>query len=297
MVVKANEKQLSFLFQETDSYFEMGDLILYKAHLTHMLPYKKIEQNQKEKIVFYLNDFIPVSKVISSMEQNDIIDVLYAMIFLIEKVEENGFLTKECIWCKYEHIYFDTVDKKPMFALLPISGEFRYADGMDWNNRFLTAITHIAEALPTEKFNQILDLVRLMLSGQMACTEVLEIINGLGSGFSDRKVGRKLNKADKKIIFEACEGTEKFSFEATDDEFVIGSDSIKADKVKLISEALSQKHCKIIKQNNIFFVQNLDAKKQTLLNGECIPVYELAQLSNNDVLTLADIDFRVYISE
>ena len=50
MIVKENEKQLSFLFQEKDSYFEMGYLILKQAKLAGMLPYKRIQQNGKEKL-------------------------------------------------------------------------------------------------------------------------------------------------------------------------------------------------------------------------------------------------------
>lgn len=295
MVVKANEKQLSFLFQETDAYFEMGDMILEKAHFTDMLPCKRIEQNQKEKIIFGLNGFIPISKLISSFEQNDIIDILYAMIFMIEKVEQNGFLKKECIWCKYEHIYFDTKDNKPMFALLPISKEVRYADGMDWNKRFLNTVTHITKYLSEQNQNRILELVNNMLSGQMDCEDVLEIINGFGSGSSDKKVGRCAKKAEKSLTLELCIDNESFLLETVREELVIGSDSITSDKA--VKTGLSQKHCKIIKQNDIFFVQNLEAEKQTLLNGKCIPMYELAQLNHKDVLTLSDLDFKVNIFE
>lgn len=297
MVVKANEKQLSFLFQEADYYFEMGDMILQKAHLEYMLPCKKIEQNKKVKIVFQLNNLIPMSKILLSLEQNDIIDILYTMIFMIEKVEENGFLKKECIWLKYEHIYYDIANNKPMFALLPISNEFRYPDGMDWNKRFLTAITHTAEFLPPEKFNAIVEAVKLMLNKQISCENVLEIINGFGSGFSEKRVGRISKKAEKKLILERYPGEEKVSFELAEDEFVIGSDTAMQNGVTSVFDDLSQKHCRIIRQDNIFFVQHLDSEQSTFLNGECIPKSELAQLNHGDILTLANVEFRVYISE
>lgn len=297
MIVKVNEKQLSFLFQEADPYFEMGYMILEQAQLSGMLPFKRMEQNGKEKLLFQISKFIPLSEMVPILGQNEIIDVLYAMIFMTQKVEENGFLKKECIWCKYEHIYYDEASKKPLFAVLPISKEFRYADGMDWNNRFLDAITHVASFLPPVKFNRVLNLVSLWRTEQMDCEAVLEAINELGSGMSGMLVDRTVEEPEKKLslVYSGREGT--YQFDVSGEEFVIGKNPDVVDGAIQLSDAMSRKHCKIIKQSNRFFVQDLGSVNHTFVNGEYIPPFELMELNQSDILTLADIDLRVHISE
>lgn len=297
MIVKVNEKQLSFLFQEADPYFEMGYMILEQAQLSGMLPFKRMEQNGKEKLLFQISKFIPLSEMVPILGQNEIIDVLYAMIFMTQKVEENGFLKKECIWCKYEHIYYDEASKKPLFAVLPISKEFRYADGMDWNNRFLDAITHVASFLPPVKFNRVLNLVSLWRTEQMDCEAVLEAINELGSGMSGMLVDRTVEEPEKKLslVYSGREGT--YQFDVSGEEFVIGKNPDVVDGAIHLSDAMSRKHCKIIKQSNRFFVQDLGSVNHTFVNGEYIPPFELMELNQSDILTLADIDLRVHISE
>lgn len=297
MIVKVNEKQLSFLFQEADPYFEMGYMILEQAQLSGMLPFKRMEQSGKEKLLFQISKFIPLSEMVPILGQNEIIDILYAMIFMTQKVEENGFLKKECIWCKYEHIYYDEASKKPLFAVLPISKEFRYADGMDWNNRFLDAITHVASFLPPVKFNRVLNLVSLWRTEQMDCEAVLEAINELGSGMSGMLVDRTVEEPEKKLslVYSGREGT--YQFDVSGEEFVIGKNPDVVDGAIQLSDAMSRKHCKIIKQSNRFFVQDLGSVNHTFVNGEYIPPFELMELNQSDILTLADIDLRVHISE
>ena len=45
--------------------------------------------------------------------------------------------------------------------------------------------------------------------------------------------------------------------------------------------------------NNKYIVQDLKSVKHTLVNCIMIPPYELTELVNNDILSVADIEFRV----
>ena len=158
MIVKENEKQLSFLFQEKDSYFEMGYLILKQAKLAGMLPYKRIQQNGKEKLCFQISKVEKLADILSGLSEDEVIDVLYAVVFMTQRVEENGFMKKECIWCRYEQIYMDRESHGPMFAVLPITQEFRYADGLDWMKGFEDCLCRIAEHLSVKKQQRVQQL-------------------------------------------------------------------------------------------------------------------------------------------
>ena len=109
MIVKMNDGQLSFWFQEDDPYFEIGYKILEQADIAEMLPYKRKQQNGYDKLSFICDKrLVPLAKMVEGLNNNDIIDLIYEMIYLTQKVEENGFLKKECIWYRYGYSCINT---------------------------------------------------------------------------------------------------------------------------------------------------------------------------------------------
>ena len=45
--------------------------------------------------------------------------------------------------------------------------------------------------------------------------------------------------------------------------------------------------------NNSYFVQDLDSANHTFVNGIIIPAFQLMELEQSDIVSIADIDFRV----
>ncbi|MBQ2937043.1 MAG: FHA domain-containing protein [Lachnospiraceae bacterium] len=297
MIVKENEKQLSFLFQEKDSYFEMGYLILKQANLAGMLPYKRVQQNGKEKLCFQISEVEKLSQILPKLAEDEVIDVLYAVVFMTQRIEENGFMKKECIWCRYEQIYMDRDSCSPMFAVLPITQEFRYADGSDWMRGFEECLYRIAEYLSIKKQQRIQQLIKLYKTGQMKVEEFLEEINQLGNGMSgllvDKSEEEKCVKSNKlELVYAGREGT--FQFCVGDEAFLIGR-GMDSDGMLQISMKVSRRHCLITKINGNYFVQDLDSTNGTYVNDTQIPPYELMELEHNDILCVGDVELRVQV--
>ncbi len=297
MIVKENEKQLSFLFQENDSYFELGYLILNQAKLAGMLPYKRTQQSGKEKLCFKTGEVERLSDILPQLQEDEIIDVLYAVVFMTKRVEENGFMKKECIWCRYEQIYFDRESHMPLFAVLPITQEFRYADGTDWLNGFEECLGRIAEYLPEKKKQRVQQLIVLYKTKQIDTEEMLEEMNHLGNGMSgllvDSEEEMPMEKPNRlELIYAGKEGT--FRFRVEDEDFMIGRE-MDSDGVLQVSMKVSRRHCLITKLNKNYFVQDLDSTNGTYVNDMRIPSYELMELEHNDVLCVGDVEFRVQV--
>ena len=295
MIVKENEKQLSFLFQEKDSYFEMGYLILKQAKLAGMLPYKRIQQNGKEKLCFQISKVEKLSDILSGLSEDEVIDVLYAVVFMTQRVEENGFMKKECIWCRYEQIYMDRESHSPMFAVLPITQEFRYADGSDWMKGFEDCLCRIAEYLSMKKQQRVQQLIKLYKAGQMKVEAFLEEINQLGNGISGLLVDKaeedtSVKTSKLELVYAGREGTFQFCMEK--EEFSIGRGS-ESDGVLQVSMKVSRKHCVTTRINGNYFVQDLDSTNGTYVNSIQIPPFELMELEQNDVLCVGDVELRV----
>lgn len=52
MLVKAKEKEISFLLQEHDPFLEIGCRVLEQEQVREMLPYRRKQQSGREKLVF-----------------------------------------------------------------------------------------------------------------------------------------------------------------------------------------------------------------------------------------------------
>lgn len=301
MLVKADGKKISFLFQETDAFFDMGCAILEQEHMEQMLPYKRKQQNGREKLIFRTDagGIVRLADVVQSFKEEELLSVLYGLFSLNKKIEKNGFLKRECIWYQYEHIYYDKDQKRIMAAILPVVGEVKYADGVSWYGHFGETVTRIAEHLPQQKADHVERLVSLLQSHLITDEEAVRELGNLGCGVPGAlsgQSGQDEKKAQKVVLRLLYSGQgARVEFEVGDQDFLIGRNANAANGVisEALSKAVSRKHCLIIKMQNKYFVQDLKSVNHTLVNGIMIPPYELMELEDNDILSVADMEFRV----
>lgn len=295
MIVKSNEKNISFLFQEKDPYYEMGFKILEHANISSMLKYKRKNLNGCEKIVFDVTakNLAPLSDVINDMNDYDLIDLLYELIYLINEVERTGLLGKECIWYNFENIYYDIEKRIPMVAIIPLAGELRKVEGRSWKEWFNDAMIRIASFLSEKKRDRFVIFIGMYGRNTLDYEGLLEEVNLLGSGKSGMLVNTPIELPTYKmqLLYVGREGRIEFLVE--EDDFILGKSPEKSDGVLDISEAVSRRHCLFTKINNSYFVQDLDSANHTFVNGIIIPAFQLMELEQSDIVSIADIDFRV----
>ena len=244
-----------------------------------------------------MKDIVPLQQIVPRLNHNTIIDIVYELVFLTQKVEANGFLKKECIWYKYEHIYYNVASQHIMTAILPITREFRYADGLDWFGRFAETISQISAYLGEKQAAQVKNVIQMFRCGKLHCDDVLEELDRCGSGMSGILAGKGSKPPDTflQLYYSGREG--ELTFRIEQNEYVIGANPEVCMGVipETISRAVSRRHCSIVERNRKYFVQDLGSTNHTFVNAQVIPKNELMELSNHDILSVADVEFRVKI--
>ena len=299
MFIKENDKQISFFFYEADPFFDMGCGILEQEHIELVLPYKRKQQNGKEKLIFSTENstVAKLADVIQDLEEGSIIDLLYEIFFLNEKIEENGLLKKECIWYHYDQIYYDTHKREIRVIVLPVIEEVKNKNHIDWQKQFEETLDTIIRFLSEEKAAQIRKLLSAFWAKEITQEDMLRKLDQLGcnvSGILSSQIAYCQDTA-LKLIYSGKNN--RIEFNIGDKEFLIGRDAKEADGVitEEISKAVSRKHCLITKMQKKYFVQDLESVNRTLVNGIMIPPYELMEIEDNAILSVADIEFRVKI--
>ncbi len=299
MLVKARDRQLSFLFQEQDPFFEIGYRILEQEQIPQMLPYQRKQCKGREKLLYQAlgENLDPLREAVPGLGEEKLIGLLCNMISLNIRIEENGFLKKECIWYQYDHLYYDKAAGQVMAAVLPITGALRYADS-SWFACFEETIIRIAAYLPYSQMVYVRKIIQMLKMDKITQEEVLVDLQGLGGrGAEHLSSAHASQNTILKLLYHGNDKELEFLIE--DEDFLIGRNVDAADGVipMNFSRAVSRKHCLITKMNDKYFVQDLKSVNHTLVNGIMIPPYELMELENNDILSVADIEFRVKTSQ
>ena len=294
MLVKARDRQLSFWFQEQDPFFEIGYRILEQEQIPQMLPYQRKQCKGREKLVYQAlgENLDPLREAVPGLGEDKLIGLLCNMISLNIRIEENGFLKKECIWYQY-----DQAAGQVMAAVLPITGALRYADS-SWFACFEETIIRIAAYLPYSQMVYVRKIIQMLKMDKITQEEALVDLQGLGGRGAERL--SSAHASQNTILKLLYHGNDKeLEFLIDDEDFLIGRNVDAADGVipMNFSRAVSRKHCLITKMNDKYFVQDLKSVNHTLVNGIMIPPYELMELENNDILSVADIEFRVKTSQ
>ncbi len=299
MLVKARDRQLSFWFQEQDPFFEIGYRILEQEQIPQMLPYQRKQCKGREKLVYQAlgENLDPLREAVPGLGEDKLIGLLCNMISLNIRIEENGFLKKECIWYQYDHLYYDKAAGQVMAAVLPITGALRYADS-SWFACFEETIIRIAAYLPYSQMVYVRKIIQMLKMDKITQEVALVDLQGLGGRGAERL--SSAHASQNTILKLLYHGNDKeLEFLIDDEDFLIGRNVDAADGVipMNFSRAVSRKHCLITKMNDKYFVQDLKSVNHTLVNGIMIPPYELMELENNDILSVADIEFRVKTSQ
>ncbi len=287
MVIKEKEKELSFLFSESDTCFEMGYLIWQQADLEGVPLYRRTTVRGREKLSFLTEGLQEITDILPDFTRQEIIDAVYEIVKMVERVEENGFLKKECIWC--ERIYYDKEAHKVFMIVLPITQEFRYTDSEEWFVRFEKCLMQITVFLPEKEKQRIQQLFIQWKENTITTATLLEKIGGLGCRVLEKKSMRDSEYLE--LTYTGKEG--KLQFTVGEEDFVIGRGQESTGGILQLSVMVSRVHCLITKINGRYFVQDLAAVNGTWVNETKIPLYELMELEQDDVLRLADVELRV----
>jgi hypothetical protein len=300
MRVKINDNHISFKFLDSDGFIDMGCQIFEQEDIEQLLPYKRKHFGKSEQIIFDVSgeDIILLDNLLPDMDDKDIIDIVYELFYLIKKVEENGLLKRQCLWYKYDNIYYDTIKDCIQVAILPITSGFEDSGCEEWYGDFEDVVYSVISYLPDKKSEKIKTILEEFEDNILEPIDVLNEIDKLGCSVST-VLYEKLDiekETNLKLIYTGKNG--EILIDVDKDEFAIGRDGSKVDAVipDKLSNAVSRKHCLITKTNNKYFVQDLESSNHTLVNGVMIPPYEIMEIEDNDILSIADLEFRVKIN-
>lgn len=297
MQIKTEKNSLSFVFSEKDTPFELGYLSLDQLDLPWILLGNRSFQRGKEKYQVSIKGCKPLLEILGFLEEKEQLSCFFQLFYGIYRVEELGIMPKQSIWCKYEHIFWNEKEKRLGYVVLPVEKEPSYEDGLFWEERLRECMHFLSKNLSFEHQKRVLELSDAYLQQEISALSCMEQI--LSWSEADLCKGKALPpRQTQRALSLAFLGEDaSYEYQLQQDEILLGKSQENCDVAFPFSRAMSRMHCRILRQNQNFFVQDLDSVNHTRVNGVFVPPFELMELANHDLITMGDIEIRINIQD
>lgn len=287
--------------------------VLQSSWNEYFVPCMTLLYNGKNAIYYAVNNLVPLSSVIETLNPINYIDIVINVMNSIIAIKDNGFINENSILPELENVYIDTQTLNVKLVSLPISAASE-SNGTVFENTIKSNL-----ASEVEKNNCILSDVtkKLMEDLQNPRMDIKDILDHYvnGSGTS------KMDDADIDNAYTTIDGFDYFSdsnkfysnkpnnsngiqlvgiapfdnlkFEISKAEYVIGKKAEIVDGVIPNDKNVSRKHCVIHCDNNSYYITDEESLNGTYINGKRISSGRIMQLNDGDIVKLADVEFRV----
>lgn len=254
----------------------------------------KMMNNGQVELYYLTSGFRSFADVKKNLTSEIFLTIVLNIFTSIINAKNNGFLLCQNIDISFEKIFIDANTLKVSLIYLPLSKNL-FQDYSIFENELRTSLIKFISKSPKLISPKVMQLFEELSNGQISLTELCEHING---GVKMNKGDGDTNNFDKKVNSKmsmvAINTQYKFEIEISKDEFVIGKNQ-NVDGVITFNNAISRKHCKITKVKGVFYITDLRSVNGTYVNKIKLANNYSKQLSNGDIIRLANSDFQVII--
>ena len=276
---------------EDSNYFLLKDYkILESSGKDYFVKCKKVLFNGQIELVYFTKGLIPLSKIIVSITENNMLSVIVNILLNLIKIKENGFLKLSNILCDNKNIYVDPNSFKTFFIYMPISERLYDSEEeaeIDIRKKIYQDSVNVIKSVKIQNVlasfnNSFIALENLLedIQEAMGDTKAKEA----KCKKSNESVEDVVNSNVKKIVL--YNETDKLKINVNKDTFVIGRSS-ECDYVLSTYIAIGRKHCEFLTFNDGVYIKDLDSTNGTFLNGKKLQPFTLYKIDNNDEIKLA----------
>lgn len=257
----------------------------------------RVSQNGKQKLIFFNEGFRTLSSLYGCMNFTALTEIIEHIFDVILTVESNGFLKSENINDSLDYIYVDPDSFRVKLHYLPVKIENK--DEKTAHQNLRTSLARQIHSIPLFSGSDVQAVCELLENESYTLETVTEQLKSIRHQYQGRPQiyeegiapdGTKMLAANLRLISRNPELAPNFHVHTP--EFVIGKSRERADGV-VAKSTVSRRHCRIIWENEAYYLEDLDSTNGTKVNYERIPSRRRIRLMSGDVISVSGVDFLV----
>ena len=259
----------------------------------------KINRNGKVAFCYLANEYRTVASLKTAISCESAIELAVNLLECINKVKTNGFLSVSSIVLDEDKIFVDGNTMKVRLVYIPINEKI-----YDSNADFEEALRNTVHDILNSVVNDRNEKLEGMLSDVMDSSIPLDSIYQRGRAIVPERPKEEVSTTQQptpagftgmlgSIKLVATNAPYPFEIKISEDDVLIGKKAELVDKVIDFNNAISRRHCRVIKQSGMFYIMDEGSANGTFVNNVKLEQGSRQIIKQGDIVRLANSDFRV----
>lgn len=296
MRIKHDSQYISYVLDDNNHFFLTGYRVLKKQEKKGLLPCFHIRYNGSVKLLYPISGYTPLSVCAEGWEPEDVVEYTQKLLKSLKEIRNNGFLQLETVDVDGSHIYVDVASKKLYLVALPITMDQEIGQ-RPWTETLQKTLLLMIE-LSAKPDSPMMRRMRREIKERELSLENLaqileEIVEKTGEEISTERLKKLKENFERKIRLTAADPSLHWSLVIDKDEFVLGKNPAVVDGLVDLSGTISRVHCRITREENGYYIQDLNSKNHTYVNKLQLLGDEKRIIVPGDLVQMAEISFRV----
>lgn len=285
-----NELSFSLVLEDSDLFSQVAYKVLHSQPEGTFVKCMKTMFNGKVQILYLTDELKPFITMLPSFSPNTFLSVVSDLLKKLNNIKEIGFLSCQNVDISFDKVYIEPSTNKVSLVYIP-TNEKCFESYLIFENSLRHELDKLISRYPN-----------------ISSVEVRSFSNDLNDStipFDDLHKKIKSDKTESEPMrFEVKAKIEGLRLIATNTKaslelfvnkkyFVIGKKETSVDGVVRLSDRVSRVHCRIDMIDEEFYITDLESMNGTYVNGKRLIPNQKYPIRENDIISLADVDFKV----
>ncbi len=263
----------------------------------------KLTYNGHIGLLYMTDEYRSFSSVVTNINSDLIITIIANLFASILEVRNNGFLTTQNIDVSWDKIFISPNTLKVRLVYIPIN-VYAYDSYSEFESELRSnLIKLIINSVPdkTRRLDQFLmdlsngalTLKDLYNRSRGDNTDILSNIQRTEFKPSSVPVQNSMQQSGFYKLVAINPPNGHFEIPLNRESTLIGKKKDSVDAFIPYNNLISRQHCRVDRENGVYYIVDVGSLNGTRLNGFKIPKGQKYQLNPGDIVRLADSDFQV----
>lgn len=254
----------------------------------------KMYFNGKIQLFYLTETYVSLLSLISRLNCDSFQAIVANLFSSIIEAKHNGFLSCKNIDISFEHIFIDPSTFRVKLVYIPANNNL-YDSVSSFENEIRVGLIKLISGNQNISSGKALYLSSDLQNGSVTLEEIASKLSGTGME-NLVSAGTEAPASTGKMTLVAMNVQPRTEIVVDKDEFVIGKKQSAVDGAVSFNKMISRVHCKVLRRQNQYYVEDLQSANGTYVNGARLRPNAAARINNGDIIRLANSDFQVVLS-
>lgn len=258
----------------------------------------KMIYNGKIELFYLTEEYRPMSSLFSGMKADTLLAITENLFANVIEVRNNGFLSCQNIDLSWDKIYVDEGTLKVRLIYLPLNIKV-FDSYATFENELRSGLVKLINKIITTSNSRLDQFVKDLCNSSLTMEEIYNKSREAGTKSIQNpepeappNIGDS-NQTSSSLRMVALNAPTQFEINIDRDETIIGKKADLVDEVVPYNQMISRKHCKVMRNNGVYYIVDLGSVNGTYVNNVKLLPNQSHQMNKGDIIQLADSRFQI----